>query len=1425
MKRLFSWILACALILSLLPAGAAAEASEFQTRPEVSAVGDTVIVLRADGTVWTQGSNWNGELGYETEEQATKALAQVPGPEHIIGVYAGSGFCLALEEDGTLWGWGSNESGQLGSQAAEYNNSPAPIPLEEGLRFTKLAVGGKHVVALTEDGKVYAWGAAGPGLRGDANVPTEIEFRDEVVVTDIATSGSHTLALTEDGKVYAWGENGEGQLGTGNTQAANRPTLVASPLPEGYPQTTAVLTLGESASVLVNGGPEDESCYISVSGSSTEGYWQGNYTEFQSFKSYSSYTYNNLQFFTSGSTAGFLSEGRGVYFWLEDGASLKRLGIDPGPVVRAWEGAEYLMTEDGSLVKTVGESSYEPLANATGYEPLVYASSGEPFNLLQPEGYFRTEPKVVAGDGHTVALTANGTVWTWGVNDYGQLGDGTTADRPYAVRVAGLEHVVDISAGGDTTMAYTADGTLWAWGRNDRGQLGVGDRVDSSLPRQVQLEDGVWLTDLANGDSHSMALTTARSVYVWGDSTYGQSDTSYVGDEEYRAVPVQLSSMKNIGSISAGGNASIASTSLNTYNFLNPSYSYDDTEIYRWGNGVKARDPEEVTYGGVSRYCAGVATNGSQWFCFSSTQSSSSTVGCWGTNDYGQLGVGHTDMLSSPKSFFTSVYSKYILSPSGMFNMGLNEGVLYLWGADPLLDPSSGGELAAITKAVELLDGVTDAAAGLDHIAALKTDGTIWTRGSNDRGQLGNGGTDDLYSDFSADRPVVKANGRPLSLAYSDAPLYSLTVTPEGGRGEIQGSQTDDYAQGSAITVTVSANRGWIFSHWTAEGLELEDPASPTLSFAMPAGDVTLTAIFTRDLPGVTGGIFLEEVGTADPSAILIHTAEQLAAIGTEDYPLDGSYVLAGDLDLSGYENWIPIGDGDAPFTGTFDGQGHVISGMSITGAPDCVGLFGVVGGGGQVKNLGLEDVSIALTGEGWDYVYVGAVAGRLGDGVTEEEAREEGKAAMTNCYVTGSISADLTWCDVYLGGLVGRAVGEISACSNLASLAGGTDSAGTLYLGGIVGEVCAYHDPYYTSTCTVDRCVNGGELRPDPASHELWAGGIAGHLKLYAQITECFNNVDLWLAASEERGDVAWMGGIAGMSDGIITDCFNTGDVGADESAALHGEMCCGGIVGQVFSREEEAYTKADSLIARCYTTGRVVARAVGGLSSQHASAGGIIGGSALQFTTPSGAKEIQVRNCMVCAPEISAYETKGDYGRGSAGIVGAARDDLMDSMREPTFYLSGITTNDGAILNDSGSAYSQSANLDWFKNPNDSVPPGYTVQNARWSWDFQQVWTTDEAWNDGLPYLRFLGERFQVGGYENGTARVYSRMSATETLLCAAAYDTDGRMCSFRTVRTDLESGWNTVSIPLAQTGAEVRVFLLRDGNWKPLAPSLRQ
>ncbi len=93
---------------------------------------------------------------------------------------------------------------------------------------------------------------------------------------------------------------------------------------------------------------------------------------------------------------------------------------------------------------------------------------------------------IAAGDTHTVALKTDGTVWAWGNNSNGQLGDGTTTQRTKPVEVSGLSTVIAIAAGDTHTVALKTDGTVWAWGNNSNGQLGDGTTTQSTTPVQVQ---------------------------------------------------------------------------------------------------------------------------------------------------------------------------------------------------------------------------------------------------------------------------------------------------------------------------------------------------------------------------------------------------------------------------------------------------------------------------------------------------------------------------------------------------------------------------------------------------------------------------------------------------------------------------------------------------------------------------------------------------------------------------------------------------------------------------------------------------------------------------------------------------------------------------------------------------------------------------
>lgn len=143
---------------------------------------------------------------------------------------------------------------------------------------------------------------------------------------------------------------------------------------------------------------------------------------------------------------------------------------------------------------------------------------------------------ISAGGLHTIALKDDGTVWTWGSNIYGQLGDGSAANRrTTAVQVISLRDVIAIAGGGYHSLVLKSDGTVWTWGNNVYGQLGDRTRTSRNTPVQVRFLGGV--TAIAGGGYHSMALESNGTVWTWGYNKYGQLG---VGDRDDRSIPVEV---------------------------------------------------------------------------------------------------------------------------------------------------------------------------------------------------------------------------------------------------------------------------------------------------------------------------------------------------------------------------------------------------------------------------------------------------------------------------------------------------------------------------------------------------------------------------------------------------------------------------------------------------------------------------------------------------------------------------------------------------------------------------------------------------------------------------------------------------------------------------------------------------------------------
>ena len=156
-------------------------------------------------------------------------------------------------------------------------------------------------------------------------------------------------------------------------------------------------------------------------------------------------------------------------------------------------------------------------------------------------------PHIAAGGHHTVSLKSDGTVWAWGYNGYGGLGDGTTTQRTTPVQVYGMSGVTAIAARGYHTVSLKSDGTVWAWGYKGDGELGDGTYTNSSTPVQVSSLSGV--TAIAAGYYHTVSLKSDGTVWAWGSNDGGQLGD---GTTTQRATPVQVSGLSGVTTIAAG---------------------------------------------------------------------------------------------------------------------------------------------------------------------------------------------------------------------------------------------------------------------------------------------------------------------------------------------------------------------------------------------------------------------------------------------------------------------------------------------------------------------------------------------------------------------------------------------------------------------------------------------------------------------------------------------------------------------------------------------------------------------------------------------------------------------------------------------------------------------------------------------------------
>lgn len=339
-----------------------------------------------------------------------------------------------------------------------------------------------------------------------------------------------------------------------------------------------------------------------------------------------------------------------------------------------------------------------------------------------------SKPIVAAGMNHTVLARPDGSVWAWGENSGGQLGDNSTINRNIPAKVQGLSNVKAVGGGWKHSIALKNDGTVWAWGDNSYGQLGDGTKVSKLVPSQVPGLNGI--VAISAGNSHSLALKNDGTVWAWGYNWFGQ-----VGNAGNTLAPIQVPGLSGVVSIAAGSNNSFAIQSDGTL------WAWGYNLQGQLGDGGRTDRSTPVKISGISNIKA-IAPAQSHTIALKSD----GTVWVWGSNQYGQqAGTTQGTMNLTPFQVpAVSSVNTVRTSLDGTCYFIREDGSTWGWGNN--INSNSGflfNESISNTYIPIQITALSDYynfVAGDGHMVALKKDGTVWSLSQyNTYGQMGTG--------------------------------------------------------------------------------------------------------------------------------------------------------------------------------------------------------------------------------------------------------------------------------------------------------------------------------------------------------------------------------------------------------------------------------------------------------------------------------------------------------------------------------------------------------------------------------------------------------------------------------------------------------------------------------------------------------------
>jgi len=698
-------------------------AGNLTSATDIDAGGDQSAAIRSPGSLWTWGYNFYGQLGDSSNSNRNKGVQESRNWTTWTGLAVGRSHTVARLSSGLVYAFGLNDKGQLGDGTNTDRNIATALS-GTGYDATGVAAGNEHSVVLQSDWTIRSFGsgangqlARSSGLTGDANKFVAAGGGMTTFLTADA-GANHTVAIKDNKSVWVWGANESGQLGDGTLVDKLTPlqivgdqitTFSTNPsIPNGssgwftFAPSVTLLAAAPGVTRYQLDATADgswttySSSFTAPEGSHTIYYFStdvlAGVTEDIQSQSVDLDTVDPTDpyVYSSSHTTGDVSYDNTIDITWNGAADLTS-GVD-GFSFSYTEGvtelpdtvkdAEETVTSDTSSSLAAGDWYFNlrTLDNAGNWTSTVHVG---PFTIESPWA------QIEVGVRHTLAIKDDGTLWAWGFNRYGQLGDGTIVDSHVPVQVGAATNWTDIAVGMEHSMGLLSNGRLYGWGRNTKGQLGNGSTAEQHSPVQVYGSWNSW-SEVDAGARHTIARRGGW-LYGWGDNLYGQLGALAGGDSSTHTRP------------------------------LRESMSYTN-----W------------TAIGTGDYTSfGIRSTGHLW--------------AWGYNKQGQLGVGNSGSGTnrSAPTLVRGNFTNWVEVDGGNQHTVARQsnGKTYAWGNNSLGQLGNNTTVDALLTPTRVSMGpaASDIEVGSNFSLARATDGRIYTWGYNSRGQLGQADTDIRY--------------------------------------------------------------------------------------------------------------------------------------------------------------------------------------------------------------------------------------------------------------------------------------------------------------------------------------------------------------------------------------------------------------------------------------------------------------------------------------------------------------------------------------------------------------------------------------------------------------------------------------------------------------------------------------------------------